>query len=404
MFCTKCGAQVADGASFCTRCGAPVAGDQQPAAAPEAQASPAFQQEPTFVAPDYSQFVPPQAADPNQQAAQQAPGCDQYDQTPNYNSYGQTPVYGEPPVPEAPRKKRTALFLALGAVAVICVVAVVVGFLTNWFGYAGPLHQITKALNNTNEAQNMTIDMEFTIAGESFQGTIAVDMDRDNRELTMLATMEMYDQNITYAFYNNQMLVSMGDYCYAQDMSAEMEEMWDALDDTGAEISLTDIDWEELAKDMDVYDEIKEYIDFDELNQCVATYSHHLNSSSWLKENAGYSKSGGSETVYQFDLPIVNFLSATAEDFAPAFKDSDDYASLKDQIKALEDQVDDFQMVMSIGVCDDLLSSFKVKISGIDEVDTIDVELTFSKIGSTKIDTDALDELAQNAGESIIYN
>lgn len=420
MFCTKCGAQVADSAKFCTQCGAPVADSQQP----EFQADPAVQQEPVCAAPtapetptpsaqapDYSQFAPPQTAEPTQETAQQIPGYDQYGQTPDYNNYasqqipnysgyGQPPVYGEPPVPEAPRKKRTALFLTLGAVAVICVVALAAGFMTNWFGYTGPLNQITKALNNTSEAQNMTMDMEVTVAGETVQATMAVDMDRENREFTMLVTMQMYGEDITYAFYDNQMIVSMGEYCYAEDMSDEMEEIWGALEDTGTQISLTDIDWKDLAKDLDIYDDIKDHIDFDELNQCVAIYARHLNSSSWLEENAGYSKSGGSETVYQFDLPIIDFLIATAEDFEPVFKDSDDYDTLLDELKDMEDEFDDIQMVLSIGVSDDMLRSLKMEVSGISEVDTISIEATFSKIGSTKIDTGALEEMVQKASES----
>src|SRR5277367_6832292 len=52
MFCSKCGAQLADGATFCTNCGQPT---QPTAAAPPSSSS----AQPVAPAPTYTSLIPP---------------------------------------------------------------------------------------------------------------------------------------------------------------------------------------------------------------------------------------------------------------------------------------------------------------------------------------------------------
>ncbi|MHB8962393.1 MAG: zinc ribbon domain-containing protein [Saccharofermentanales bacterium] len=115
MFCTKCGANMADGAQFCTQCGAQfpseAAPDQtagQTAGQPSSQA--AAQQSSQAVQPAYQQPVQPVYQQPVQQAYQQ----------PAY----QQPVYHQPvyqqSVQAMPKKKRhVGLYIMLGIL--ICI-------------------------------------------------------------------------------------------------------------------------------------------------------------------------------------------------------------------------------------------------------------------------------------------
>ncbi len=92
MFCPNCGTQLEDNALFCGSCGTRMSADQQPQQAQPQYEQPQYQQ-PQYEQPQYQQYGQPQ-----------------------YQQYGQ---------PQAPKKNKTPIFIAIGAVAAVAVIALV---------------------------------------------------------------------------------------------------------------------------------------------------------------------------------------------------------------------------------------------------------------------------------------
>lgn len=441
MFCTKCGAQIADGARFCTQCGTPVSESLQQTVTPQAPnpsapaptpvdaapvtpdavaapETPPAQQVPTPETPAEPAAPVPEAPDASETPAEApAPETFPTEQAPTYDtSYvpetaggdaSQPPVgfdpaapaYGEYPVPEAPKKKKhIGLFLALGAVAAACIIALVVGFVTDWFGLNGPMAQLGRAMQGMQEVENCTAEIQMTVSGITVDVNMAMDIQPKTHEAVLLADMNFFGQNINYAIHNNTLIMDYDGEYYSQDISETMDELWETIDESQKSTSLEDLDWEELLKSAGVYDTLEEHVDFDAFDACLKTYYSHLNSSSWMKTHAGYAKTKGEETVYTFDIPLADFLTATLEDFQEAFKTPSEYDEAMEDIEDMRSELEAVNLVLEFGVSDGTLSSVTIEFSGL-ETDSgdMDMRVTISDIGTTEIDMDALAEMEQQA-------
>ena len=193
-----------------------------------------------------------------------------------------------------------------------------------------------------------------------------------------------------------------------QDISDELDEFFDVYaenkDNYKDYIRGGKIDWEKLLTDEDIfgddaediYDEACEYVDFKELNKSLSTLGKKLNSKSWLKKNAGYSaKRSNGIKVHTFDLDLYKLAIAVLPIFEDVFVDSDVYDEAMDSLDEMEDSFDDVEATIGFGVKGGKLRLIEGEVSAMGE--TYEVSLEFSDINKTKLDTDYIEDLLDDA-------
>ena len=379
MICSKCGANLPDNSSFCSVCGAKQAAPVQP----------------------NMNYVPKHASTP--------PVWDSVQPAAPAPAPAQRPAPA-PRTPAQPRKKQNyaalaknprILGIAGGAVALIVVIALVIGMLS---GMGGPLVKIAAAANKTVKAGNFTADFEVEIDGDSVEGTVLADIDTKNRTVSMLMTLDADGEEITIGIYDGQMfgLYDYGGYVYGytEDIEDQLDEIFDAYEETGSKDMTT------LLEDLDelMYDytgeELSDYFDLEELEKCLKTYAKTASKEKWLKENLGYEKSkDGGETLYTFEPGICDFLVASVPYFETAFEDSDMYEELMENLDDYGDDLDDeFAVELTIGVKSGYLSSLDTVV----EVDGEEVEIIVElyDVNKTKLDTAELESLLEEAEDN----
>jgi hypothetical protein len=404
MNCKYCGSELLEGSLFCPSCGSPV----EPAAvepavpAPEQVSPAATEQAVTFI-PTFADN-PPQVP-PVNSAAQPMIFCGHCGNQVPANASVCT-ACGLPPTtvvtpPPAPKKKKSHLGLWIfAAIASILVIAVIAGLCTNWFGFYGPGTQISIAAENTLKAGNFTIDLSMSTESDSaysdgaqkIDGTIKVIINAEDRELMLQAEIESGADPITLAIYNKHLIFGSKDYFMKQDISEALEEFFDSYEATA------DMDWEELLEsiDEDLYDEISDVINFNDLEKCLSAYNRKLNNTKWLKENAGYSFSmEDGVRLHQFKPKNYKFINASLECFEAAFIDEDDYEDLQDQMKDNRSQINSVDIELIVGIKSNKLTSLGCDLEY--KKNSINLELEFDKIGETEIDEDELKLLLDKA-------
>ena len=363
MFCKFCGAQVADDNPFCTNCGAQLT-------APEPAEAPA-----------------------------DAP---------------------------APRKKPhvdvAGIFLKVReyllshrVIAIILAAAIFIGLLgtfTNWFGLNGPSTQIANAIRRTLTAKSFTLEFSGVSSYGSgmdrnsirISGTIQVQLNMKEEEITIYGKLKQDGETMEFAIYDGYMITVEGDRVYSEDIQDELDEFFDSYEDTQEMLQemIKDgqVDWEALLDmiDEDAYEEASEVINFKKLNACLKTFGKKMNNPFWLRKNAGYRMSlkNGMKT-YVLEPDICDFLAAVLPIFKPAFRDRDAYRDLEDQLEELEDDAGLLKTSLSIGTRFGRLRNVELSISN--SGSRVTLEGKFSRIGTTRIDTDELDELLDEATE-----
>lgn len=340
------------------------------------------------------------------------------------------PIFTADPVFSAelpPKKSSIPLFAKIIAIVLCLAMTIgIAGFFTDWFGYYGPAAKISKAAIKTLGAKNYTIDIDLVREYEfydsyndswntskyTYTGYLQVQMDIDKRELTVYGELEnenggleivaIYDgYSISYTEYSN------GDVWYScEDISDQLDEIFDAYEENKK--SIKKLDWEELlssdavedAYGEDLYDEASEYINFKNLTKCLKKFSKKLNSTSWMKKNAGMttSRENGMK-VYTFNPDIAAFASASLPIFESAFEDSDDYEELEDSIEDLEDATEDANIEFKFGTKGGKLTmvSFDVTSESAEFYSNTSCSFNFTNINKTKIDMDDLDDLLDEA-------
>lgn len=308
------------------------------------------------------------------------------------------PPYRAPEAP-APKPKSGKLIgvIAGAAVAVLVLIVVLVGVFTNWFGLTGPAMTVANAAKNTLTAENLTVEFTIDEGYESIEGTAYIDMDLDKRILNLLLELEVDGETGELVIYDEYLILHSEGYYQYMDISDELDEFFDACEQTGS----GEIDWEEIFVewDIDQDDDLERIIDFDKINDCLTAYAKKLNDPNWLKTYAGYStdqKNGVTRYILEPELAV--FLPASAVYFEDAFYDRDVYEDIMDETEDLEELDDELQIMVAFGVKSGKLVSVETEIEVYGEDAT--VEVTFSDIGSTKLDLDELADMLEEAKDS----
>lgn len=125
----------------------------------------------------------------------------------------------------------------------------------------------------------------------------------------------------------------------------------------------------------------------------------NLNSNSWLKKYAGYSKEReDGATIYTFKPDLYDLSVATLEEFEDCFEDEDEYDDLMDGLDDIKKDMRKVDVTASFGVKKGVLSS--LEFSGKANGKKVSIKIEFENVGSTKIDTDTLDDILAGAKES----
>lgn len=379
MICKHCGSTVEDNMRFCPYCGTAMTAPQPEAPVQNAISFAAPQ--PETPAQEAISFAAPQPEAPVREAISFA--APQPEST-------HAPVIPGFPTPTKKQKKKHPVAITLSIIAGILVIALVAGWLTNWFGFYGPAAKIYKAAEKTLDSGSFTIEITNKSDGHSETYTCEVEIDVDRRDLTIVIADE--NDIVTFAIYEGYRLAyyDYGDYGsgYSKvDMSDEIDDFFDAMEET------KDFDLEDFLDEVGLLDRLEDYVDIDRFEKSAKSMYRNLNSSSWLKKNAGYSKEKeNGVTVYTFNPNLYDLAVATLEEFENCFEDEDDYDDLMDGLDDFRKYLKKMDVTVSVGVKNGKLSSFEYS-TRYNDGDKSSTKLEFINIGSTNIDEDLLDEI-----------
>jgi len=294
-------------------------------------------------------------------------------------------------------KRVRALPIVLSIIAVILVAAIVGGLLTNWFGFYGPTARIMSAAKKTMRAENFTMDI--TLNDETISLEVAVDLEKE--DLTVVIIDE--EESIVGAIYDGYSInySDLHQMYFYTDVSEKIEtffKLYKSAEEMDIEKLIEVIVGEDNVEDL--YDDT---INLKELKSALRTLYFKSNSNGWLKDNAGYSKEhADGVTTFSFEPDLTDLSLALLEELEEAFIDEDDYDSLKDSLK---DASDYFEVELSVGLKRGKLhriefSVFSDSIPLFGSIDAV-VEIEFSRIGTTGIDTETLDGILAEAQSDV---
>lgn len=296
MLCKHCGKENPDHLSSCAYCGKPIQGEQAPAPCIE------------IIPPTFAPGSPP----PETNAAPEAEAKDEA---------------SPKPIHKTSFRKKPILF---SIIALILLVAITTGLLTNWLGYYGPSTKIALAAKRTIKSGSFSANVTITVGRLTLKNlTVKAIIDADNEDLTVVCTNK--NSIIQFAIYDGYYLERSGLGRYkATDIRHQVDRFF----------SHKETNWEDLLRTLspELHDTLAPQMDFDKVDKCMTSLFRKSNSPTWLKETANLTttKEQGI-TTYQYRPDTTPLAKSCLECFRPAFHDSGDYdALLKDWDETLE--------------------------------------------------------------------
>ena len=285
--------------------------------------------------------------------------------------------------------------LVAGAVVLVALLAVLIGFLLNRNDAPeSPAIITTNAVRNTFEQGNFTVEFTLRKGNERIDGIARIDMDTERETLNLLAELEVKNVEIVLAIYEEQLILSGYGLYQCVDISEQLEEFFDTYEQIGS----IEPDWEDILDDISIlaYDEVKKYIDINQLNRCMDAYWRQLNDPRWLEKNAGYSvqrENGVEKHILNPDMTV--FLKASAPYFEDVLNGAEDAAKILDILGKNIGSEEKLNIYAVIAVKDEHLVSFESETS-IGGNQTC-VEIAFYDIGTTELDPEELKYMLEMA-------
>lgn len=290
----------------------------------------------------------------------------------------------------AKRKKR-GLAVTLSVISGLLVMALLTCWLTNFFGFYGPTARIAKCFQDTFVGGNFTVKLTTQLESKTSELTLKIDIDTEHEELTVLAlnqedliAFSIYDG---YFIYSPVVLFSLphapsSNGYYAYNISKYIDKFFEAAD------SAEDFDLEELLDSIDkeLYDQLEQNVHIDRLENASLQLYRNLNSNAWLKEHTGYSKERvGGVTVYHFEPDLYELCSTVLEGYEDCFRNEEAYDTAVDKLNESKD-LRSADIALSFGIDHGKLVSMQYTQKS--EGATNSIQMAFSDVGVTKIDTD----------------
>ena len=326
---------------------------------------------------------------------------------------------------KAKKKKFKLPFIIITALVVV--IAIVGAYLFNVFN--SPLYQIAKAYENTYEAGNLSADFKILSEEKDYkinlEGTLESSWDIDNRDISYYLefTVKNHPSKETHDSYVAEIEIRMalldGEIVacvkrilstnsesikyYYEDISTTLNKAFAAYEDNKNK-EFDDMVTEEFITDLlgeKVCEQITDEIDLNNLKKCVKSYIKQINSSKWLKNNMGMeTEEIDNITHYTFQPNARNIAKSTLEEFEKAFKYKDTYDKIKSTVL---DKADDFDadfdtLKFGIGLSDSLITKATLSIETDEQ--KIECDSTMYDFGSTKIDTNKIEDLISTAKDN----
>ena len=346
MYCNSCGGSLPEGSRFCPGCG-------QPVAFPAPVAQPLLLQEDAEGQLSLSGFQPEQ----------------------------------QPDVKAIRRKIR---WLVAGMAGMITVTAVI---LLLFLLPLGPMTDIALAAKNTFEEGSVTVDYAYREGLDRVGGTVQLEIDPEHRELTLYAVQTRGD-SMFMAIYDGYVITGSQYYSIAYDISQELDQFFDSYESLDEE----DYRWQELLDAIreGMYQQVQEHIDLTVLEDCLEDYWDCLNEEDWLQAYAGFweEKEDG-VTCYRFAPDLYTFTYESMTQMKPAFRDRGEYLDLMDELEDSQHDLQQLQPKLAVGILDRELSFLELEAGK--GADKVKLRLDFSRIGETRVDTQALQDLLDQA-------
>ncbi len=342
MHCTNCGAQLPDGSVFCTNCGAQMGEEEAK----------------TFCTNCGSTVSA---------SAVICPTC------------GQALTAAPAPKKSIDLKNLDIKKLLIPGAIAIAGILVVVLLISLLGGSTAPLDGLENTVNNGN----FTVIVEF----DDYDCEIKVDLDLKKKELTAYGEIEYldyYDDKVTMelGIYDEKLYIYYGEDDYRNnvtDIGDQLDAFFDAYEDG------EDVKWDDIIEGIEDTADID--IDDKQFEKCVKDFEKKLENKKWLEENAGYSvKSKDGVKYHTYKPDLYKLLSASLDCFAKAFEDEDDFDDLMDNLKDVKSDLKAVEIKLKLGV------KGKNLVSAVIELGDDKYEATIEDIGSTKINTNRLED------------
>ncbi len=286
-----------------------------------------------------------------------------------------------------PVKRRRALPFVLGAVALLLVLALVGGMLTDWYGLNGPMVRIARGSIALVEAGSFTADYRLELEEKTYEGTLYCRLDLEDRDLAAHLVLGGDAAGTQVGLYRGYVLLSFSNgRAYKIDAREQLEELFGSAESSRDPEGFL----QELILGLLEFAGMEDKMDPEGTARCLPKAAWNLNSTRWLKRYAGFTETAdGSARTLRFTPRADVFLKALVRQFEPAFDREDDYRDTVDAIRENSEKIRrDYAMDISVTLDRGSLKKFTLDWEG-----EFCLTLAFSQVGSTRVDTQALEAI-----------